>query len=171
MFFIMSGVAAFNTFMAAYTTGRGISNSGLFFTASGVTLAVARLAGGRLQRRFGVTWTIASGIVAVSFALLLVYWSPGLAVLMAGGACYGWGMGLAQPGMSALAVLSADKSRRGLANSTFFMAMDLSQAVDAAALGALAGLAGTGSVFLASSGVVAASAAGFLALRSRGFVK
>ncbi|WP_335974503.1 MFS transporter [Streptomyces sp. CA2R106] len=170
MFFIMSGVAAINTFMAAYTTGRGIANSGLFFTASGVMLAVARIGGGRLQRRFGVTRTIAAGILAVVAGLLLVYWSPDLGVLMAGGAFYGWGMGTAQPGMSALAVLAADKSRRGLANSTFFMAMDLSQAVDAAALGALAGLAGTGSVFLASAAVVAASAVAFVVVRSRGAV-
>ncbi|BBB00305.1 hypothetical protein RVR_7310 [Actinacidiphila reveromycinica] len=167
MFFIMSGVAAVNTFLAAYTTGRGIADSGLFFTASGIMLAAARIAGGRLQRRFGTTPTITAGILSVAAGLLLVRWSPDLAVLMAGGACYGWGMGTAQPGMSALAVLVADKSRRGLANSTFFMAMDLSQAVDAAALGALAGLAGTGSVFLASAALVAASAVAFVALRSR----
>lgn len=169
MFFIMSGVAAVNTFMAAYTTGRGIADSGLFFTASGITLAAARLAGRRL-RRIGTTWTITSGIAMASVALLLVYWSPNLGVLLAAGACYGWGMGVAQPGMNALAVVSADKARRGLANSTFFMALDLSQAVDAAVLGALAGAAGTGAVFVVSAGVVAASAAAFFVLRSCGFL-
>jgi predicted MFS family arabinose efflux permease len=167
MFFVMSGVAAVNTFMAAHTAGHGVPDPGLFFTASGVTLAAARLSGGRL-RRFGVTRTIASGMVVVSIALLLVSWSPNLAVLLAGGACYGWGMGVVQPGMSALAVLSADRSRRGLANSTFFMALDLSQAVDAALLGALASAAGTGAVFVVSSGVVAASAVAFVVPRTRG---
>ena len=170
MFFVMSGVAAVNTYLAAYTTGRGLAGSGLFFTASGITLAAARLSGGRL-RRIGTTWTITSGIVMVSVALLLVDWSPNLTVLLAGGACYGWGMGTAQPGMSALAVLSAPKSRRGLANSTFFMALDLSQAVDAAVLGALAGVAGTGAVFAASSCVVAAAAVVFLLLRSCGVLR
>lgn len=169
MFFVMSGVACVNTFLAAYTTGRGIADSGLFFTASGVTLAVARLSGGRL-RRTGTTWVVTTAIAMVAVALLLVAWSPNLTVLLAAGACYGWGMGIAQPGMNALAVMSADTAHRGMANSTYFMALDLSQAVDAAAFGVLAGVTGTGSVFVVAAGVVAASAVAFLALRSHGLL-
>ncbi|GAA5003767.1 MFS transporter [Streptomyces hyderabadensis] len=171
MFFVMTGATSVNTFMAAHTADHGISNPGPFFTASALTLALARLTAGRTQRRFGTAWTIAPGIVLVAVALLLVFWSPNLPVLMAGGACYGLGMGTAQPGINALAVLAADRAQRGLANSTFFMAMDLSQAVGAVALGALAGLTGIGMVFLASSGVLVATAVAYLTLRSRGFVE
>ncbi|WP_399892862.1 MFS transporter [Streptomyces sp. BBFR51] len=171
MFFLMLGPTAINTFMAAYTVGRGISNPGLFFTASAVTLAVARLCTGRMQRRLGTAWTIAPGIVSVAAALALVGWSPNLGALMAAGACYGWGMGTAHPGINALAVLSADKTRRGRSNATVFMAMDLSRALGAVGLGALAGLTGIGSVFVASSGVVAATSLTYLGLRARGLVK
>lgn len=171
MFFLMLGPTSINTFMAAYTVGRGISNPGSFFTASAVTLAAARLCTGRMQRRFGTAWTIAPGIGSVAVALALVGWSPNLVVLMAAGACYGWGMGTAHPGINALAVLSADRTRRGRSNATLFMAMDLSRAFGAVALGGLAGLTGIGSVFVASSGVVAATSLTYLGLRARGLVK
>jgi hypothetical protein len=48
------------------------------------------------------------------------------------------------------------------------MAMDLSQAVGAPALGAVAGAAGTGSVFLVAAALTGTSLAAYLAFRARG---
>ncbi|GAA4601882.1 hypothetical protein GCM10023195_05210 [Actinoallomurus liliacearum] len=56
MFLLMLGTAGINTFMAAYALGRGIGDSGLFFVASGLTLAVSRLTAGRIERRWGPVW-------------------------------------------------------------------------------------------------------------------
>lgn len=170
MFLLMFGAAGINTFMAAYATGHGIANSGPFFTASGVMVAVSRLTAGRLGRRFGTVWVIAPGIALMALSQLGIWWSPNLLVLMLAGAAYGLGMGAVQPGLNSLAVLSADKERRGRANSTFFMAMDLSQAIGAVTLGAAAGVAGTGSVFQISAATMSVACVSYVVLRRRGFV-
>ncbi|MFF7333973.1 MFS transporter [Streptomyces sp. NPDC008150] len=170
MFLLMFGAAGINTFMAAYATGHGIANSGPFFTASGLMVAVSRLTAGRLGRRFGTVWVIAPGIALMAAGQLGIWWSPDLSVLMLAGAAYGLGMGAVQPGLNSLAVLSAGRERRGRANSTFFMAMDLSQAIGAVALGAVAGVAGTGAVFPISAGLMSVACVAYVVLRRRGFV-
>ncbi|WP_328600737.1 MFS transporter [Actinomadura physcomitrii] len=97
-----------------------------------------------------------------------VWWCPNLPVLMLAGAAYGLGMGAVQPTLNSLAVPAAGRERRGRANSTFFMAMDLSQAVGALALGAVAGQAGTGSVFPVAAALTGTSLAVYLAFLARG---
>ncbi|HEU5025606.1 MAG TPA: hypothetical protein VFV01_11865 [Spirillospora sp.] len=57
-------------------------------------------------------------------------------------------MGAARPTLNPLAVPAAGRERRGRAASTFFMAMDLSQAVGAPAPGAVAGAAATASLIV-----------------------
>jgi len=56
-------------------------------------------------------------------------------------------LGVVQPQLNTLAVLSASRESRGLANSTFFMSIDLGQAIGAVSLGAIADFAGMGSMF------------------------
>ncbi|KAA9159030.1 MFS transporter [Amycolatopsis acidicola] len=170
MFFLMFGGAAVNTFMAVHAIGHGIANAGLYYTASAVAVAVARLLVGRIERRFGAVWIIAPGITLIAAGLLGIAWSPGLPVLMAAGACYGLGFGSVQPGLNSMAVLSAARESRGLANSTFFMAMDLSQAIGAVALGALASAAGTGSVFVGAAAMAVLTFVLYFVLRARGFL-
>ncbi|WP_165978193.1 MFS transporter [Actinomadura darangshiensis] len=167
MFLLMFGTAGINTFMAAYALGRGIGNSGLFFVASGLTLAVSRLTAGRIERRWGTVWVMAPGITLVVLGQVGVWWCPNPLVLMLSGASCGLGMGAVQPTLNSLAVLAVGRERRGRANSTFFMAMDLSQAVGAVTLGAVAGATGTGSVFLVTAALSTASLTGYLVLKSR----
>ncbi|MFB4296669.1 MFS transporter [Actinomadura sp. NTSP31] len=167
MFLLMFGTAGINTFMAAYALGRGIGNSGLFFVASGLMLAVSRLTAGRIERRWGTVWVLAPGIALLVLGQVGVWWCPNLLVLMLAGASYGLGMGAAQPTLNALAVLVAGRERRGRANSTFFMAMYLSQAVGAVGLGAVAGVVGTGRVFLVAAALTATSLALYLTFRAR----
>jgi len=58
-----------------------------------------------------------------------------------------------------------------MANSTFFMAMDLSQAVGAVLLGAVAGFAGMASVFGVCAVITFFTLLAYLILRKRGFVE
>lgn len=155
MFFFMFGATGVNSFLAAYTISRGIENAGIFFIASGVALAVSRVALVPLGRRFGQIWIIVPGIVTVSMSMLVVFWSPGLWQLAIAGALYGLGAGVVTPGLMTLAVLSAHHESRGLANSTFYMAMDLGNAIGALVLGVIATAYGLGSAFIAASAVIA----------------
>lgn len=152
MCFVMLGTTTINTFLAAWSLQRGIENAGLFFTCSGAALAAARFAVPTIARRIEQTKLIAPAMVFVIVGLLLVAWTPNLLVLALAGVAYGLGMGVVTPGLNALAVLAADRRSRGLANSTFFMAMDLANAVGAPLLGVAAGFAGLGSVFVVGAG-------------------
>jgi MFS family permease len=167
MFLLMFGAAAVNTFMVTYTAGHGIENAGPFFTASGVMLAVSRLTAGRVQRRLGTGWVVGPGVALTALSQAAIWWSPNLGVLVLAGAAFGMGMGAAQPMLNSLAVLSVGKERRGRANSTFFMAMDLAGAVGAVSMGVLATRTGTGSVFLMSAALMCAAFICFFALRPR----
>jgi predicted MFS family arabinose efflux permease len=75
-----------------------------------------------------------------------------------------------QPELNSLAVLLAREERRGLANSTFFMAMDLGGAVGAVALGAMADYAGLSSIFLAGGGLALVGFFGYLYMHRRGLL-
>lgn len=171
VFLVMAGTTGVNTYLAAYAIERGIANAGLFFTGSGVMLGVSRLVLGPVQRRVGIAPAVTVGLVLVALALLGVFWTPSLLVLALAGACFGAGMGLVQPTLNALAVLVADREARGMANATFFMAMDSAQAVSAVLLGLLADAAGLGSVFPVGAAVVAVAAVAFVILHRRGLLR
>jgi hypothetical protein len=63
-----------------------------------------------------------------------------------------------QPELNSLAVLLAREERRGLANSTFFMAMDLGD------------YAGLSSIFLAGGGLALVGFFGYLYMHRRGLL-
>lgn len=168
MLLLMVPGAACSTFLAIHVLEKGLGNAGLFFATSGVAVGAARLVVGRLERRFGNGWTIGVGTVLVIAAMLCVAWTPNVLVLGVAGAVYGAGWGTVQPSVSAMAVLSAPKERRGAANSTFFMALDTAQAASSALLGLAATAWGVGSVFGIAAGVGAAALALFLTMKARG---
>jgi predicted MFS family arabinose efflux permease len=102
-------------------------------------------------------------------SMLGMYSSANLAVLLLSGVLFGLGMGMVQPELNSLAVLAVRDERRGLANSTFFMAMDFGMAAGAYAMGALADQAGMGSIFLAGAGFSILTLLGYLLLDWKGF--
>ncbi|MFT4212914.1 MAG: MFS transporter [Microbacterium sp.] len=154
MFFVMFGTTSVNSFLAAYAIARGIENAGFFFTASGLAVAVSRVLLVPLGRRFGQLKVVMPGIVTVSLAMLVIVWAPGLPQLIVAGLLYGLGTGMIAPGLNTLAILGASRRNRGRASSTFYMAMDLGNALGAAALGVVASASGLGSAFVVSSVVV-----------------
>ena len=153
----MFGMSGVTTFLAAFATQKGIPNAGPFFAASAIAVLVSRLLSGRAQRRFGATWVVVPGLTLLAGALLGLAWLPNLAVLIVLGVVFGLGQGMMQPALAALAVLSAERTRRGMANSTFFMAMDASQAVGAFLLGIVATATFDAAVFIVSAAAALAA--------------
>jgi len=172
MFLIMFATTSIGTFLVAHATRSGIHNPGAFFTVAAVMMAVARLTVGKIHQRFGTAGVIAPGIAFICISLIGIYSSSAsLPILLIAAAFYGLGLGVVQPEINSLAVLAAKKENRGLANSTFFVALDLSQAIAATVLGAIAGMTGLGSIFGISAGIAALTLLAYLVLRKRGFVQ
>ncbi|KAA9164002.1 MFS transporter [Amycolatopsis acidicola] len=170
MFFVALGTVSVNTFLAAWAIERGIANPGVFFTASGIMAAVSRIGVSRVGERFGQLWVIGPGIMCEIVAMALIAWTPNLPVLLLGGAFFGLGLGLVTPGLNALAVLAANKQSRGMANSTFFMSLDLANAIGAVLLGFAADFGGLRSSFEAAAALMAVALALLLVLSKLGVI-
>lgn len=168
MMVFMFASSSIMTFIIVYAAAKGIANAGLFFTVSAITVAVGRLAVGRLSQRFGSVSVVAPGLVLGSASMLVLYWLNGVGVLIIAGALSGLAAGMLSPELNSLAVLMAREKKRGLANSTFFMAMDLGGAVGAVALGFMADHTGLPSIFLAGAGLTAGALIAYLVMHGRG---
>lgn len=170
MLVVMFATSCLQTFVVVYAIAKGIKNPGVFFVASSVAIGAARLCVGRISQRFGSVAVLAPGMALTSVSLLIMFWLDGTPILVLSGVLSGLGMGMVQPELNSLAVLLAREERRGLANSTFFMAMDLGGAVGAVALGAMADYAGLSSIFLAGGGLALVGLLGYLYMHRRGLL-
>jgi MFS family permease len=148
MLLIMFASSGAQTFLVAHAINKGIANPGVFFTATAITMAVGRLSVGKISQRFGSIGVVSPGIVLVGLSMIGMYSCANVAILIISGALYGLGLGMVQPELCSLTMLAVPKERRGMANSTLYMAWDLGQALGAYAMGVLAGYAGLGSIFV-----------------------
>ena len=147
MLFIAFTTSGINAFLVPYAAERGIENPGMYFTLSAIMVFISRLYIGKISQRFGTFIVLITGIMLISINFIWLFACHDLSNLIIAGACYGLGLGVVQPQLNTLAVLSASRESRGLANSTFFMSIDLGQAIGAVSLGAIADFAGMGSMF------------------------
>jgi MFS family permease len=138
MFLVQLGAASNVVFLVAFAQQKGIDNPGPFYVGSGIAVLVARLLAGRLLRRHSPSWVVVPALLLMSASMLCVLVAEDSVLFTIAGVLFGLGMGGAQPTLSALSVISAPTRQRGLANATFFMAMDAAQAIGALTLGLLA---------------------------------
>jgi MFS family permease len=171
MLAIMFANSSVMTFIVVYATFKGIANPGVYFTASALAVAVGRLCVGRISQRFGSVAVLAPGMALASLSMFVLFWLDDISVLVISGVLSGLASGMLQPELNSLAVLMARDERRGLANSTFFMAMDLGGAVGAVALGVMADYVGLGSIFLAGAGITLLTLFGYLLLHKKGLFR
>ena len=169
MVFVVFAASGVGTFLLAFAVQRGINNPGMFFTASALSVAAARLTVGKIHNRFGSAVVLVPGFILFIISLLLIFSATNLMLLIIAGICYGLGIGVMVPEVNTLAILAAEKENRGLANSTVFMAMDLGMALGAVSLGIFADCNGFASIFLLCAGVVFATLLAYLFLLRTGF--
>jgi len=93
------------------------------------------------------------------------------AVLIVSGVLSGLAAGMVQPELNSLAVLVAREDRRGLANSTFFMSMDLGCAAGAVVLGVMADRMGLSSIFLAGAVLTFVTLLLYLYMEGKGWLR
>lgn len=157
MLCFMFGTTSVNTFLAAYGIQQGIENVGPFFVASGIALAISRLLMGWLRKRLSLTSIVCFGVLFSTASMSLIYYAHSMTMLIAAGACFGFGAGVVSPAMNSISVLSAKPEARGRASATFFFALDVSTAVGAWVLGIVASVLSMRSAFAVSGLIVFSS--------------
>ncbi len=137
-------------FLPLLAAERHLGNTGIFFLIYAVFLFALRSLAGRLSDRFGRPQVIAPGLVLAGGAMLLLWSAQSALVMDLAAALFAVGMALVQP-VSLAWGLDLSGGRRGTAMATMVMAQDLGITIGGAVLGAVAGVAGVGGVFLAGA--------------------
>ncbi|MBB6731586.1 MFS transporter [Cohnella zeiphila] len=141
-------------------------NSGTFFLVYAVALTLARPVAGKLADRYGEGRIMVPSFLLAILGLLVLSLSDGRAGAMVSAALYGIGFGSAQPALQAATLGLVSPKRRGVANASFFTAMDLGIGLGSMLLGFVSRLWGYPVLF------AACAASGCLALIIfAGFVK
>lgn len=138
LFFIKLTYGGIVSFLPSYAAYRGVENIGIFFTVYALVLLFGRPIIGRLSDRYGPRKFLVPGILLIASALLLLVEASTLPMFLLVGVVYGLGFGTVQPILNALVISSSPPERRGAANATFAMAMDLGIGLGAVTLGFLA---------------------------------
>jgi len=141
------------TFLVAYSSEKGIENAGIFFTASAIMTAVARLLVGKVHEKFGSVGVIAPGIFFFIISLIIVFSELSIPTLALAGALSGLSIGVILPQVNSLAVLNSNKENRGLANSTLFLEMDIGFALGAVIWGSIANVTGLRYIYIIAAAV------------------
>ncbi|MGH7302407.1 MAG: MFS transporter [Candidatus Rokuibacteriota bacterium] len=149
-------------FTPIYSEAHGL-NSGAFFVALGLVIAIARGPGGRLSDRVGRAPVAAAGLFFAASGLVTLVARPDLLGLVTAGMLYGIGFGSASPALLAWSVDGVSQQDRGRAIGTYQMAFDLGFAFGAVLSGFAVEAVGFEGTFLAAAGIALTASA--LALR------
>lgn len=157
-----------STYLSFFAESLRLGSAAPFFTLNVVGMVLSKFFLGGLCDRLGPR-PVALGSGALEFAAFLLVASAGTAGqtgIWLAGLLYGFGYGGLYTLLNVAAVERASPENRGTANALFFGAKDVGTSVGSLAWGAVS-LLGYPAVFLLAA-LLAASAAGWLALRRRG---
>ena len=126
------------TFLALYADERKISGIGIFFSVYAIALFVTRPLCGKLNDLVDKRYIIipCSALLILTFVLLTR--ADNLIIFTIAAITYGLGYGGLQPSLQTWCVKSVIPERRGVANSTFFIGLDLGTSLGALLAGCLA---------------------------------
>jgi MFS family permease len=124
IFFIGIIVSAITTYLVLFSTDRGISNIGFFFTIQSIAVLLSRLVNGRIADKKGYGIVIVPSIMCLISAMVLLFFATTAIFFMISAFLYGLGYGTLTSACQALSVLKAKPEKRGLAISTYYLGMD-----------------------------------------------
>ncbi len=153
---------SYTTFLPLHAHTLGMANAGFLYSTYALALISTRLVGARLSDQRGRAAVIIPGLSCVMAGFFVFALTTTPPLLYVGVALYGLGVGLAQPGLSALTIDRLAPERRGLGMSTFGQGLDLGMGVGGVAMGAIATHFGYSLMYLCGCGCAGLGLAIFL---------
>lgn len=136
------------SFITLYSEEIGISNAGLFFLIYAAVMSITRPFAGRIMDRRGPAPVLITGFITMIAGFTVLWSSQGLASFAAAATLIGIGNGNIWPTLQTMVINMVEPQRRGVANSTFFSAIDLGIGAGSVALGWLAQGTSIGTMYL-----------------------
>lgn len=124
IFFLALTYGGITTFMPLFAGSIQV-NAGTFFLVYAVALTLTRPVAGRLADRYNEGTIIIPSMILMIIALLILSLSNGLPGVMVSAFLYGVGFGAAQPTLQTATLGLVSSSQKGMANASFFTAIDL----------------------------------------------
>ncbi|MFC4600258.1 MFS transporter [Cohnella hongkongensis] len=124
IFFLALTYGGITTFMPLFAESIHV-NAGTFFLVYAIALTVTRPIAGKLADRYNEGSIIIPSLLVTIAALLLLSLSNGLLGVIVSAILYGIGFGSAQPTLQAAILNLVSPTKKGVANASFFTAMDL----------------------------------------------
>lgn len=124
-FIIVMTYSTIMIFLPLYAHDRNVTDIGMFFTIIALAMMVTRLTMGKIADWYGTTKVLVPGMLLLAIALQLLFVATSLQMFLLAAIFYGFGYGIVQPALNALALSRAPKERRGATNATFLCAMDM----------------------------------------------
>lgn len=146
------------TFVTLYAEEMGMSSfTGLYFTIMAAGMGLARVFGGQIFDRFGPAKIVLAGLILSMTGFFLLARLPYCSCFLASSFTIGAGLGIIIPTFQAMANNMVPKERRGVANSTFLLSLDLGIGLGSILSGYLADLVSLSFSYLFSVGIIAVS--------------
>lgn len=141
------------SFVALYAAEVGVHNAGLFFLIFAAGIAVSRIFAGRIFDKFGPKNIFLIGIILLIIGLPILALVKNPVGFFAAAAILGVGNGIIFPVSQAMINNMVLITRRGVANSTLFLAFDLGIGSGMILTGFLADKVSLSNTFLISSAI------------------
>jgi predicted MFS family arabinose efflux permease len=151
------GLGAITAFVALLFAARGWTVWPAF-TSFAVAFIFARVFFGHLADKLGGARVALVCVLIEAAGQASIWLAPWSALALIGAALTGFGYALAYPGFGVEAVRRAPPESRGLAMGAYTAFLDVTLALASPVLGLVAGAAGLGTVFLASTVIVLCAA-------------
>ncbi|MFZ5816063.1 MAG: MFS transporter [Bacillota bacterium] len=143
------------TFLTLFTAERGL-NAGLFFLVYAAVMSLSRPLSGRVQDRLGPTPVLITGFLLLIAGFLVMSLTRTAPLFWVAASLMGVGNGNIWPTLTAMGINLVEPSRRGVASSTLFSAIDLGIGLGSMVMGWVAEAVGLSGMYLVSAGLLVA---------------
>jgi MFS family permease len=146
------------TFLSLYASELGLASmSGPYFTIMALGMGLARVFGGQVFDRFGPRTIVIAGLFLAMTGFFLMARLPYCSCFLASSFTIGVGLGIVVPIFQSMANNMVPRERRGVANSTFLLGLDLGIGVGSIFSGFIADIFSLSASYLFSVGIIALS--------------
>lgn len=150
------------SFVAPFAYERGIAQVGTYFAVYSVMGVAVRIFSGRLIDNFGLERTLAPSMAVLAIGIALIGATGRFGMLDIAGAIGGIGHGYLYPVLSAMVIARTELGATGRSSSIYQSLYDIGAMVGPYGLGALAGAAGYGPMFVVSGALALIGAMYFI---------
>jgi MFS family permease len=134
IFFLALTYGGITTFLPLFAESIQV-NAGTFFLVYAIVLTITRPFAGKLADRYNEGAVVIPAVIIAVIALAVLSVSTGYVGVMCSAVLYGIGFGSAQPTLQTATVNLVAPTKKGVANASFFTAMDLGIGLGSMVLG------------------------------------